>query len=81
MLNGGLQLITGALITADIDTEQEVKADHAVPASARRFTPLVTGQCVRKQTGLRTVSHINFRLDVAGTLSSRHSLPDLYRLF
>lgn len=42
LLNLGLRLITGALITLDIDTEQEPKADRTVPAGSSLFTPLET---------------------------------------
>lgn len=44
MLTIGLRLITGALITEDIDTEQELKADHAVPASSSLFSPFETNR-------------------------------------
>lgn len=47
-LNISLQLITRALITEDVNTEQEVKSDHTLPAPVRLLTPLVSERQSRK---------------------------------
>lgn len=50
-LNISLQLITRALITEDVNTEQEEKSDHTFPARVRLPTPLVSGRQSGKRLG------------------------------